>query len=156
MLRATLSVIAGYVAMFVVVMATFSVVFLALGPERALAPGSYEPSGLWLVTSFALGLLAAVIGGWVCALIARAPKPPMALAVLVVVLGLLGAVVQMMSPDVDRPTVREGEVGMVEAMQNARQPAWVAFLNPFVGAAGVLLGARLARREPSLRDDLNR
>jgi hypothetical protein len=31
-------------------------------------------------------------------------------------------------------------------MQNARQPAWVAFLNPFVGAAGVLWGGSRKRR----------
>jgi len=67
MLRAILSVIAGYVTMFMVVMATFSVAFLALGTERAFAPGSWDPSVLWLVVSFALGLLAAVVGGWVCA-----------------------------------------------------------------------------------------
>jgi len=149
MLRAILSVIAGYVTLAMVVMATFMVALPALGTERVLAPGAYDPSGLWLMTSFVLGLLAAVIGGWVCAVIARAPKPPLALAVLVVVLGLLSAIFQLMSPDEDRPTVREGEVGIVEAMQNARQPAWVALLNPFVGVAGVLLGARLARREPS-------
>ena len=148
MVRAILSVIAGYVALFVVVMATFMVAVPALGTERVLAPGTYFPSPLWLVVSFALGLLAAIVGGWVCALIARAPKPPVALAVLVVVLGLVSAVFQMVSPD-ERPTVREGEVSMAEAMQNARQPAWVAFLNPLVGAAGVLFGARLGRREPS-------
>jgi len=151
MLRAILSVIAGYVTLFMVVMATFSVAFLALGTERAFAPGSWDPSVLWLVVSFALGLLAAVVGGWVCATIARAPKPPMALAVLVVVLGLMGAVsVVMRSPDEGGPSVREGDVSNLEAMNNARQPAWVALLNPFVGVAGVLLGARLAGREPSV------
>ena len=149
MLRAILSVIAGYVTLFVVVVATFSVAFLALGTERAFAPGSWDPSVPWLVVSFALGLLAAVVGGWVCATIARAPKPPMALAVLVVVLGLMGAVSVLMSPDEGGPAVREGDVSNLESMKNARQPAWVAFLNPFVGVAGVLLGARLARREPS-------
>jgi hypothetical protein len=146
MLRAILSVIAGYLTLAVVVMATFMVALPALGTERVLAPGTYYPSPLWLVTSFALGLLAAVIGGWVCALIARAMKPPMALAVLVVVLGLLAAIFQMVSPG-EKPTIREGDVDITEAMKNARQPAWVAFLNPFVGAAGVLIGARLARRE---------
>jgi hypothetical protein len=148
MLRAILSVIAGYVTMFMVVMATFSVAFLALGTERAFAPGSWDPSVTWLVVSFTLGLLAAVVGGWVCATIARAPKPPMALAVLVVVLGLMGAVSVLMSPDEGGLSVREGGASNLEAMKNARQPAWVAFLNPFVGVAGVLLGAGLARREP--------
>jgi hypothetical protein len=29
-------------------------------------------------------------------------------------------------------------------MNSARQPVWVALLNPILGAAGVLLGAKLA------------
>jgi hypothetical protein len=33
-------------------------------------------------------------------------------------------------------------------MQNARTPLWVAFVNPFLGAVGVLLGARL-KGQPS-------
>jgi hypothetical protein len=31
-------------------------------------------------------------------------------------------------------------------MMKAKQPAWVAVANPFVGLVGVLLGARLRRR----------
>lgn len=34
----------------------------------------------------------------------------------------------------------------LEAMTNARQPVFVAVANPVIGAAGVLLGARLVRR----------
>jgi hypothetical protein len=30
-------------------------------------------------------------------------------------------------------------------MQKARQPPWAALLNPFVGAAGVLIGGRRRR-----------
>jgi hypothetical protein len=33
----------------------------------------------------------------------------------------------------------------MEAMQNAKQPAWIVLLNPLLGAAGVLVGARLKR-----------
>ena len=38
---------------------------------------------------------------------------------------------------------RTGEVGNLDAMMKAKQPAWVAVANPFLGLAGVLLGARL-------------
>ncbi len=40
---------------------------------------------------------------------------------------------------------RTGEVGNLDAMMKAKPPAWVAVANPFVGLAGVLLGARLRR-----------
>src|SRR5262249_14882084 len=33
----------------------------------------------------------------------------------------------------------------------AKQPAWVAVANPFVGLAGVLLGGRLRRQTPAMR-----
>ena len=32
-----------------------------------------------------------------------------------------------------------------DASSKARQPAWVALLNPLVAAAGILIGARLRR-----------
>ena len=40
---------------------------------------------------------------------------------------------------------RTGDVGNLDAMMKAKQPGWVAVANPFVGLAGVLLGARLRR-----------
>lgn len=44
-----------------------------------------------------------------------------------------------------RPQVREASAGNLEAMTNARQPGWVAVLNPIIGAIGVMLGARLKK-----------
>jgi hypothetical protein len=37
-------------------------------------------------------------------------------------------------------------MGNVAAMQNARTPAWIMFLNPIIGAAGVLVGSRLRKQ----------
>jgi hypothetical protein len=34
----------------------------------------------------------------------------------------------------------------MEAMNKARPPAWVIFLGPVIGAAGVLIGGKLKRR----------
>jgi hypothetical protein len=145
MLRAVLAVIAGYLVMFVCVFATFSAAYLLMGPEGAFLPGSYQVSATWLLASFVLSLLAAIVGGIACAKIAPRGRAPMALAVLVLVLGFASAVPVMMSSG-DPPAVREGGVGNVEAMSNARQPVWVALLNPLIGAAGVMVGARFASR----------
>jgi hypothetical protein len=143
MLRAVLSVIAGYAVMAILVFSTFSLAYLLMGADGAFRPGSYDVTPLWLVVSFVLSFIAAVVGGWVCMHIARSSKAPQALAAVVFILGLLVALSIVMSSDDARPKVREGNVGNLAAMQNARQPAWVAFLNALIGASGIQVGARL-------------
>jgi hypothetical protein len=145
MLRSIVAVVLGYLVMFVLIFATFSAAYLAMGADKAFQPGSYETSGLWLVTSFALGSVAAVVAGFVCAAVARrGSRAPVALIVVVLVIGALSAVPVLLASE-GEPKERGGNVSNLEAMQNAKQPGWVALLNPIVGAAGVALGARLKR-----------
>ena len=144
MMRAMLSVIAGYAAMFLTVFLTFSATYLAMGTERAFQPGTYEVSSLWIVISFVLGLVAAVLGGWLCALISRGGKAFVALAGIVLILGLL-MVFPVMQANQEASPPRTAEVGNLEAMGKARQPTWIAIANPLLGCAGVLLGGRLQR-----------
>ena len=143
--RAIVSVVVGYVAMFAAIFLAFSGLYLVLGQDLSFRPGSYEPSVLWTAVSFALGAGAAVLGGYVCARIARSATPPRVLAGVVLVIGLLSAVPVLMAAATPAEA-RTGEVGNLDAMMKAKQPAWVAVANPFVGLAGVLLGARLRRR----------
>jgi hypothetical protein len=142
--RAIVSVVVGYVAMFAAIFLAFSGLYLLMGQDLSFRPGSYEPSMLWTVVSFALGVGAAVLGGYVCAWIARTATPPKVLAGVVLVIGLVSAVPILMAAATPAET-RTGEVGNLDAMMKAKQPAWVAVANPFVGLAGVLLGARLRR-----------
>jgi hypothetical protein len=142
--RAVISVVVGYVAMFAALFLAFSGLYLLLGQDLSFRPGSYEPSVLWTVASFALGAGAAVLGGYVCARVARAATPPRVLAGVVLAIGLLSAV-PVLTAAATPAEARTGEVGNLDAMTRAKQPAWVAVANPFVGLAGVLLGARLRR-----------
>lgn len=142
--RAIVSVVLGYVAMFATIFLAFSGLYLLMGQDLSFRPGSYEPSVLWTVVSFALGAGAAALGGYVCARIARAATPPKVLAGLVLAIGLLSAIPVLMAAATPAEA-RAGEVGNLDAMMKAKQPAWVAVANPFVGLAGVLLGARLRR-----------
>src|SRR5262245_5822423 len=142
--RAIVSVVVGYVVMFAAIFLAFSGLYLLLGQDLSFRPGSYEPSLLWTVVSFALGVGAAVIGGSVCARIARAATPPRVLAGVVLVIGLLSAIPVLIAAATPADP-RTGEVGNLDAMMKAKQPAWVAVANPFVGLAGVLLGAGLRR-----------
>jgi hypothetical protein len=142
--RAIVSVVVGYVVMFATIFLAFSGLYLLLGQELSFQPGSYEPSLLWTVVSFALGVGAAVVGGAACAGIARTATPPKVLAGVVLVIGLLSAVPVLMAA-ATLAGERTGDVGNLDAMMKAKQPAWVAVANPFVGFVGVLLGARLRR-----------
>ncbi|NIQ25985.1 MAG: hypothetical protein GTN88_05455, partial [Gammaproteobacteria bacterium] len=144
--RAVAAVIVGYVTMFAVVFVSFSLAFLAMGVDNAFRAGSYEVSGLWIVVSIVLGFIAAVIGGLVCAKIAKGGKAPKALAVVVLALGLILAVPVITKSGEAVPEVRTESVGPMEAMQQAEQPVWIALLNPILGAVGVLVGAGLSAR----------
>jgi hypothetical protein len=130
--------------MFAAIFLAFSGLYLLLGQDLSFRPGTYEPSVLWTVISFALGAGAAVLGGYVCAGIARAATPPKVLAGVVLAIGLLSAIPVLMAAATPAEA-RTGEVGNLDAMMRAKQPAWVAVANPFIGLAGVLLGARLRR-----------
>jgi hypothetical protein len=67
------------------------------------------------------------------------------LAGMVLVLGLL-FVYPALNPAADlRPTTRMSGEDFMVSMTNARQPAWIAVMNPLLGLAGVLIGARQRR-----------
>lgn len=141
--RAIGGVILGYIAMAAFVFLSFTLAYVAMGTERAFKPGSHDVSGLWLLVSFVLSIAAALLGGWVCAVIAPGSKAPMVLAGLVLILGLMLAVMTLNTPD---PGPRAADVSSMDAMQKAKQPNWVAFANPIIGAVGVVMGAGLRKR----------
>jgi hypothetical protein len=143
MLRGAVGVVVSYVAMAVLVFVMLSLLWMVLGASGAFESGSFQTSMTWSVASLVLGFAAAVVGGWLCAKIAQGPTAPKVLAGLVLVLGLLFCIpVLMQDPSTE---ARAGDMPMLQAMQKAVTPAWVALLNPIVGAAGVMLGARRKR-----------
>jgi uncharacterized membrane protein len=142
MIRGIVGVVAGYVVMALLVFLTFSVAYLAMGASGAFKPGTFDPSLLWIVVSFFLAFLAALVGGYTCAVIARTKRAAQVLAGIVFVLGILVAIPALRSTDT-RPNTRVGDVPNIEAMQKARTPGWVALMNPLIGAVGVMVGAGL-------------
>ena len=144
MIRSILAVIAGYVAIFLFIFVLFTALYFLLGANASFKPGSYQPSILWLALSTPLAFVAAGIGGYLCAALSRGKRVPLALAALVLVLGVIFAVPMLMEPDMN--AVRASDVSNIEAMQKAKEPASVALTNPFLGAAGVLVGGRLRRK----------
>ncbi len=140
MLRSILGAIAGYVVMFFFIFLAFSAAYLAMGAENAFVPGGYDVSTTWIVVSFVLGFIAAVVAGYAAAAIGKGMTAVKILAGIVLVLGIVSAVAVAMSP---RPEgARTADVPNLEAMTKAQTPLWVALLNPLIGVAGVLVGGR--------------
>ena len=141
MLRNILAAIAGYIAMAAVLFALFSLLWLTLGPSRAFLPGSWEVSGGWVLGQVVLGLVAAYLGGRVCAKVARDAGGVTILIGLVIVLGVWTALMPVEMAAGPRPD----DVSMMEATAGARQPAWFNWLNPVIGVAGVWFGSKRLR-----------
>ena len=145
MARSIIGVIVGYVVMFILHVAAFMTIYTVMGPDWSFKPASYQASTPWTVTQFTVVLITAVIAGLVCALIAKGGKAPMVLAGVILVLGLaLGALAISMRP-ADAHEVRTGNVPNMEAMTKARNPTWVIFLGPVIGAVGAAIGGKLKR-----------
>ncbi len=141
MLKAILSVIAGYAAYFTVLFCSFTTLYLSIGAQRAFEPLTYNVSGLWIGSSIVVSLIAAAIGGLVCTLIARRAGPPRALAGIILGLGLLAAVLSLAAPRQD-PGPRLDTTANIEAMTKAKMPLWIQIVNPIISAATVLAVAR--------------
>jgi hypothetical protein len=140
-----LSVIIGYLVMAVFIFITFLAAYMILGTEGAFQPNSYEVTAAWVAASIILGFIGAVIGGLVCRLIGKSGQTSLVLAVIVLILGIVLAIPTLSDQGSDKTAVRTDSVGAMEAMQDAHQPTWLAFLNPLLGAAGVMVGSRLKK-----------
>ena len=141
MLRNILAAIAGYFAMAAVLFALFSLLWLTLGPSLAFEPGTWEVSGGWALGSVVLGLVAAYVGGLVCARVAHEAMAATILIAVVIVLGVVAALMPVETAAGPRPD----DVSMMEATAGARQPAWLSWLNPVIGVVGVWFGSRKLR-----------
>jgi predicted MFS family arabinose efflux permease len=141
MLRPILGVIVSYVALFLLWSALFFGAYALLGPERAFQADSYEVSSLWLWLTGAVTFFGAVAGGYLCARISKSNRACQVLAFVVFLIAIL-LCIKAMRRDVGGLHVRAGEVTRWEAVGLAVEPNWMHLLNPVIGAAGILLGAR--------------
>jgi hypothetical protein len=136
--------VAGYVVMFVVVFLLMTLGWTVLGAAGSFRPGSWGTSGVWVVVTLCVDVLAALAGGYVAALIAQRPLGPQVLAGLVLVLGVAMAI-PMLKVDPAAAGPRPDVVTMMDAMNKARQPTWLIVATPFLGAIVALLGGLLQK-----------
>jgi hypothetical protein len=143
--KSIVAVIASYAAMFVFFMAAFMGAYLALGVERVFQPDSYEVSTIWMAVAALLSFCGSILGGLICAAISKSKRTCQVFAFLVFFLSLL-ACIPAMKRNPDAPNVRAGEVANFVALRLEVSPMWFHLITPVIGAAGVLLGARLKLR----------
>ena len=140
MIRKILGAVAGYVLYFFCVFLFFTGFSVALGPDRLFRPGNYDPSMLWIVGAFVIGLIAAAIGGYVAALIGTSGAVRI-MAGLVVLIGVL--VFVQLFRDKSAVEARTVDLPTTEAMFKAREPLWVAAVNPILLVTAVFAGGAL-------------
>jgi hypothetical protein len=143
--RSILAVVVAYVVMFALAFLAFACAYLVLGSDVAFKPGLYEASATWIGIAFVINIVDAIIGGFICALIAKGGRAPLALTILVVVLGIVVAIADMNKGKANEGIVRTANTPQLEAVQKAYWPVWVPFAFPFTGAIGVLIGGRLKK-----------
>lgn len=144
MFRHILGVVVGYVVMAAFVFLTFSALYMALGADGTFEPGTYQVSMTWIIASIALAFAGAVLGGYVAVVLGRSRTTPMILAAVIFVFGIVMALPSLSEADTPA-AVRTGEVAMMDAMSNVKEPVWIAFLNPVIGVIGVIVGARMRK-----------
>jgi len=144
MLRSILGGIAGYIVMFVFIFTTFTALFLALGVDATFAPGTYDVSMTWIAISTVLGTVAAIVGGYLAAVIGKGFTAVKILAGIILVMGVLTIAMMLMTPPPAGARIA-GEVANLEAMTKAQTPIWTAILNPIIGIIGAVIGGRLRK-----------
>ena len=143
MLRSIVGVVVGYLVMFFVAFCAYTAAYLGLGAERAFEPGTYALSGIWIGLVIAITLIAGLVGGLTCAAISKSRTTGLVFAVIVFVLGFVFELPNLKKDHT--PVARAGDVSNLEAMGKAQPPAWLCLLNPFLGAAAVLMGTRMKK-----------
>lgn len=148
-MRSALAVVAGYLVIAVFILTAFTLAYLAGGSQFAFQTGSLEVTPAWLLMATAVNFVAAALGGFICAFIAkeRAAGAVRMLAAVILLLGIVLASVHLAKPARSTPPRPIAELTSAEAAQFARQPAWYEFLVSFIGAAGVLFGGRSRKAE---------
>jgi hypothetical protein len=140
----------GYFAMTFTLFIALTIAYLVVGADRAFGAGVYQVTLFWAVLSFIVGFAAAVLGGRVARAFSGRPAGPQWLAVIVFVIGT-GVALMIVLGGQDGGAARTDLVGPFQAMRAAQTPLWIALVNPFIGAAGVLLGGGVFARRGAER-----
>jgi len=147
MLKSILAIIVGYIAGNLVFLGLVTGLFFLLGVERVFQTDSYEVSNTWLALTLVVSLLCAALAGYICHSISRSWRTCQVFALIVLMFTSISCIVQLRRINPDAPNIRAGEVGYLDAMRLGVPPRWLPFVNPIVWCMGVVIGARMKRRD---------
>lgn len=146
MIRSILAVVVTYLIMVVLIVGVFASLWIGLGPDRLLEPGSWKGNWFLSIAAPSITLIAGLFGGRLCARIGRGRGPVIALGAIVFVLGMVMCVVTIQKPFPEDP--REPGLTMPQIMEKGREPTWLLVLNPILGSLAVLMsGLREAGKQ---------
>jgi hypothetical protein len=146
MVRSIIGVVVSYITMFVLNFLAFVGLYAIVGPGQAFKPRLYLASNRWIAMGVAVMFVSGIIAGLLCAAIARGRKATLALAVLILAVGLVMAIPAIMKGRANAGMVRVGDVPAMEAAKKAYWPIWVPFAFPFISAVGTVIGGKLKKR----------
>lgn len=120
MLRSFLAILAGYVTLVLGVTSTLAILFFVARDAFPTEPGPWRGPAWVLVVEIASGFAVAVLGGYVCGLVARRRELAhgLVLAGIALVLGMVSA-----------------------QMEQGMKPLWSSIGVALAGAIGIPLGA---------------
>lgn len=141
LVRNILGIAAGYIAVTALSFFSSNFLFYVLGANASFDPGTFKVNTTWLILFMLSGLVASIIGGWVCMRIVKNQKVVTVLAGIVLILGLVLSIPELTESDAERNQLREGNVPTMIAMENAKLPRKALVINPFIAVIGIMIGA---------------
>ncbi len=146
MARSIIGVIVSFVTMFILNILVFVGLYVVVGADNAFKPHRFLASNRWILMSVIATFITAIIAGLICAAIAKGGKAPLALAVVIIVVGCLGGLRAVTKARANADLIRLGNVPSREAAQKAYWPIWVPFAFPVIQGIGAVIGGKLRRR----------
>lgn len=148
MLRALLGVFVGF---FVVIGASDggnSVAWMVFGADILYKEGVWDVSLVWIILSIMIYIIAGLISGSVCEVVAsKGTRAAILLSGVILVAGSLEAKNLKKTTDDQGQTARQVEATRFDSMKYARLPVLARFGNPLLAAIGILVGAEIIRRK---------
>jgi hypothetical protein len=155
-MRTVMAVVVGWIAAIAWVMLSLTAIWAVFGVDLVFREGTTETSNTWIIVSSATNFVGAMLGGFICMILARSRsrRPVLILAGVVFALGMLNAFIPEQAAQDgagDDPATLSDRTA-AEASRLAEKPGWYGVFISFVLALGAFAGGDLvfrARRRAS-------
>ena len=106
----------------------------------------YEASLAWVAIALVINIVVRRRRALSAQRIAKSGRAPLALAIVVVVLGIVIAIGDTSKRKANARAIRTGTAPQLEVIQKAYWPVWIPFALPFTGAIGIFIGGKFLKR----------